>query len=48
LYHVARDPEQRGDQQGDCCIQAIDSFSASNLSLLRYSLTTFEHVLCTR
>ena len=40
LYHVARDPEQRGDQQGDCCIQAIGSFSSSNLSLLAYSLTT--------
>jgi hypothetical protein len=40
LYHVARYPEQRGDQQGDCCTQAIDSFSASNLSLLRYSLNT--------
>lgn len=30
LYHIARDPEQRGDQQGDCCTQAIDSFSTSN------------------
>jgi hypothetical protein len=40
LHHVARDPEQRGDQQGDRCTRAIDSFSASNLSLLRYCVTT--------
>jgi hypothetical protein len=40
LYHVARDPEQRGDEQGDCCTRAIDSFSASNLSLLRLDRLT--------
>jgi hypothetical protein len=40
LYYIARDPEQRGDQQGDRCTRATDSFSASNLSLLRYILNT--------
>jgi hypothetical protein len=40
LYHIARDPEERGDQQGDRCTRAIDSFSASDLSVLRYILTT--------
>jgi hypothetical protein len=40
LYHIASDPEQRGHQQGDRCTRAIDNFSASKLSLLRYYLTT--------